>query len=146
MAVERTLCIVKPDAVARPGSVGEILRRVEAAGFRLLRLRNSLHLVGNAADVVVFAGLAFANRRAREGGPATTGDVVASRHPLVRAVDALIHVEARLLARVPSWSIHLSAARAGRVHSSAAGGGLPGGGSASGTSAPRASAPTPPAT
>jgi SAM-dependent methyltransferase len=89
----------------------EVLRRVEAAGFSLLRVRNSLHLVGNAADVAVFTGLAFANRGARAGGPTTTGGVVASRHPLVRAVDALIHAEARLLARVPSWSIHLSAAR-----------------------------------
>jgi nucleoside-diphosphate kinase len=39
MAVERTLCIVKPDAVARPGSVGEILRRVEAAGLRIVGLK-----------------------------------------------------------------------------------------------------------
>jgi nucleoside-diphosphate kinase len=39
MAVERTLCIVKPDAVARPGSAGEILRRVEAAGLRIVGLK-----------------------------------------------------------------------------------------------------------
>lgn len=39
MAVERTLCIVKPDAVARPGAVGEILRRVEAAGLRIVGLK-----------------------------------------------------------------------------------------------------------
>lgn len=39
MAVERTLCIVKPDAVARPGAAGEILRRVEAAGLRIVGLR-----------------------------------------------------------------------------------------------------------
>ena len=39
MAVERTLCIVKPDAVARPGAAGEILRRVEAAGLRIIGLR-----------------------------------------------------------------------------------------------------------
>jgi nucleoside-diphosphate kinase len=39
MAVERTLCIVKPDAVARPGSAGEILRRVEAAGLRIIGLK-----------------------------------------------------------------------------------------------------------
>jgi SAM-dependent methyltransferase len=88
----------------------EILRRVEAAGFRLLRVRNSLHLLGNAADVAAFAGLALASLR-REGAPPTTGDLVASRHPLVRAVDALLHAEARLLSRLPSWSIHLSAAR-----------------------------------
>jgi nucleoside-diphosphate kinase len=39
MAVERTLCIVKPDATARPGAVGEILRRVEAAGLRVVALK-----------------------------------------------------------------------------------------------------------
>jgi SAM-dependent methyltransferase len=89
----------------------EILGLVEAAGFRVLRVRNSLHLIGNLADVAVFAGLAFARRSARRGPPKTTGDVIASRHPLVRAVDALIHAEARLLARVPSWSLHLSAQR-----------------------------------
>jgi SAM-dependent methyltransferase len=89
----------------------EILRRVEAAGFRVLRVRNSLHLIGNLADVAVFAGLALASRRAGAGAPATTGDVVASRHPLVRAIDALIHSEARLLGRLPSWSLHLSALR-----------------------------------
>ncbi len=124
----------------------EVLRRVEAAGFSLVRVRNSLHALGNAADVAVFAGLALANRRAREGGPATTGDVVASRHPLVRAVDALLHAEARLLARIPSWSIHASAVRDGESSSPSAAGGRPGGGSTSGTSAPSTSAPRPPAT
>jgi nucleoside-diphosphate kinase len=39
MAVERTLCIVKPDATARPGAIGEILRRVEAAGLRIVAVR-----------------------------------------------------------------------------------------------------------
>jgi nucleoside-diphosphate kinase len=39
MAVERTLCIVKPDATARPGAIGEILRRVEAAGLRIVALK-----------------------------------------------------------------------------------------------------------
>ena len=39
MAVERTLSIVKPDAVARRGAVGEILRRVEEAGLRILALK-----------------------------------------------------------------------------------------------------------
>lgn len=89
----------------------EILRRVEAAGFRILRVRYSLHLIGNLADVAAFVALAFANRRGQRGGRRTTGDLVASRHPVVRAVDALLHAEARLLARLPSWSLHLSAAR-----------------------------------
>jgi len=39
MAVERTLCIVKPDATSRPGAIGEILRRVEAAGLRIVAVR-----------------------------------------------------------------------------------------------------------
>jgi nucleoside-diphosphate kinase len=39
MAVERTLAIAKPDAAARPGAVGEILRRVEAAGLRIVALK-----------------------------------------------------------------------------------------------------------
>jgi SAM-dependent methyltransferase len=89
----------------------EILRRVEAAGFSVLRVRNSLHLIGNLADVAVFAGLAFAQRRSGGAAPATTGDLIASRHPLVRAIDALIYAEARLLGRLPSWSLHLSALR-----------------------------------
>jgi len=123
----------------------EILRRVEAAGFRILRVRNSLHLIGNLADVAVFAGLAMAGSRPRGGARVTTGDVVASRHPLVRAIDALIHAEARLLARLPSWSLHVSALRGSGPSSSAAGGGLPGRGSATGTSAASSSAPIPPA-
>jgi nucleoside-diphosphate kinase len=39
MALERTLCIVKPDATAKPGAVGEILRRVEQAGLRLVGVK-----------------------------------------------------------------------------------------------------------
>jgi nucleoside-diphosphate kinase len=38
MAVERTLSIVKPDAVARPAT-GEILARFERAGLRILALK-----------------------------------------------------------------------------------------------------------
>jgi SAM-dependent methyltransferase len=105
----------------------ELLRLVESAGFRVRRVRYSLHALGNLADVAVFAGLALASRRA-PGRPATTGDVVASRHPLVRAVDALLYAEARLLSRVPSWSLHVSAVR----------------GSSHGTSSPSASEPSPP--
>ncbi|MAE94365.1 MAG: nucleoside-diphosphate kinase [Deltaproteobacteria bacterium] len=42
MAVERTLSIVKPDAVEK-GATGEILRRFEAAGLQILALKK-LHL------------------------------------------------------------------------------------------------------
>jgi nucleoside-diphosphate kinase len=38
MAVERTLSIVKPDAVAK-GATGEILRRFEAAGLTILAIK-----------------------------------------------------------------------------------------------------------
>ena len=38
MASERTLAIVKPDAVAR-GASGEILRRIEAKGLRIIALK-----------------------------------------------------------------------------------------------------------
>ena len=38
MAVERTLCIVKPDAV-EARKAGAILARIEEAGFRILALR-----------------------------------------------------------------------------------------------------------
>ena len=38
MAIERTLCIIKPDAVAQ-GATGEILRRVEAEGLAIIALK-----------------------------------------------------------------------------------------------------------
>jgi len=38
MAIERTLAIVKPDAVAK-GATGEILKRIEAAGLRIIGLK-----------------------------------------------------------------------------------------------------------
>ncbi len=38
MAVERTLSIVKPDGVAK-GLTGEVLRRFEAAGLRVVAIR-----------------------------------------------------------------------------------------------------------
>jgi len=37
--VERTLSIIKPDATSRPGTTGEILRRFEEAGLRILALK-----------------------------------------------------------------------------------------------------------
>jgi nucleoside-diphosphate kinase len=38
MAIERTLSIVKPDAVAK-GASGEILRRIQAAGLEIIALK-----------------------------------------------------------------------------------------------------------
>lgn len=39
MATERTLAIIKPDAAAKPGATGEILRRVEEAGLSIIGLK-----------------------------------------------------------------------------------------------------------
>ncbi len=40
MAVaERTLSIIKPDATSRPGATGEILKRFEDAGLRIVALK-----------------------------------------------------------------------------------------------------------
>ena len=59
----------------------ELLAQIEAAGFEMLRVRGSLHVIGNVADVAVFAALALAARRgitarldrADPGGSARTG-------------------------------------------------------------------------
>jgi SAM-dependent methyltransferase len=87
----------------------ELLARLRAQGFEPLRVRHSLHLLGNLADLVAFLRLARANRNA--GAPVTTGDLVAGGGLAVRAVDALLWAEARLLGRFPSWSLHVSARR-----------------------------------
>ncbi len=96
-----------------------LLAQIEAAGFEILRVRGSLHVIGNVADVATFAALALAARtRSRRG---STGEILAaSRAPgrgvsariaatLVRGVDAVLWLEAMLLGRVPSWAVHVSA-------------------------------------
>jgi SAM-dependent methyltransferase len=97
----------------------ELLASIEAAGFEILRVRGSLHLLGNLADVATFAGIALAARLC--GRATSTGAILAaSRQPgerasarlgaaCVRAVDALLWAEAKLLSRAPSWSVHVSA-------------------------------------
>jgi SAM-dependent methyltransferase len=87
----------------------QVLARLRAHGFTPLRVRHSLHLLGNVADVAAFLRLAAAQRRGAP--PATTGDLVAGGGPLLRAVDALLWLEARLLGRLPSWSLHVWARR-----------------------------------
>ncbi|MEE2662709.1 MAG: nucleoside-diphosphate kinase [Myxococcota bacterium] len=39
MATERTLAIIKPDACAKPGATGEILRRIEESGLVIIGLK-----------------------------------------------------------------------------------------------------------
>jgi nucleoside-diphosphate kinase len=48
MAVERTFCIIKPDAV-ESNTTGAILARIEESGFRILALRRT-HLPRQAAE------------------------------------------------------------------------------------------------
>ncbi len=48
MGVERTLCIVKPDAVEKQ-TTGAILQRIEEGGFRLVALRMT-HLTRREAE------------------------------------------------------------------------------------------------
>jgi nucleoside-diphosphate kinase len=48
MAVQRTLCIIKPDAVEKQ-KAGAILQRIEEAGFRVLALR-MVHLTRGEAE------------------------------------------------------------------------------------------------
>lgn len=48
MATERTLCIIKPDAVEKR-TAGAILQRIEESGFRILALR-MLHLSRGEAE------------------------------------------------------------------------------------------------
>lgn len=104
----------------------EILERVGNAGFEVERVRYSLHLAGNVADVGAFAALAAA-ARLRPARPApTTGTLMAATTPqragglarlagaLIRAVDAILWLEAHTLGRVPSWNVHLSARRLAR--------------------------------
>ena len=48
MAIERTLAIIKPDAVAR-GQQGEILSRIQKAGFRIVSIKTMILTAGEAA-------------------------------------------------------------------------------------------------
>lgn len=48
MAVQKTLCIIKPDAVEKSAS-GAILQRIQEEGFKILSLKQ-LHLTLNQAE------------------------------------------------------------------------------------------------
>lgn len=101
----------------------ELVQLVRNTGLQIERVRYSLHLAGNIADVAAFAALA-ASARLRPDRPApTTGTLMASTTPqrrgraglvaagLIRSVDAILWLEAKLLGRVPSWNVHLTARR-----------------------------------
>jgi SAM-dependent methyltransferase len=97
----------------------QLMAILAESGFAVERIRYSLHIAGNLVDVVTFAGLAL---RSRMGGDRrlTTGDLLARGEPsergahtrgsaAVRWVDGLLWLEARALARVPSWCVHVTA-------------------------------------
>ncbi len=48
MAIERTFAIVKPDATAKPGVTGEILKRIEEAGLTIVACKR-IHLTEQLA-------------------------------------------------------------------------------------------------
>ncbi len=96
----------------------QVLGLLEARGFEILRVRHSLHVLGNLADLTAFLMLAAARRR--RGGPRSTADLIGGaagrgaqpRSRLagaIRAADGLLWWEARLLGRIPSWGLHVSA-------------------------------------
>lgn len=99
----------------------EIMALLRTTGFEVMQTRYSLHVVGNLADVAAFVAIALANLRRGEGAPVTTGTLTARAadrshgsakglfNRLVRIIDLSIWAEARLLARVPSWSLHITA-------------------------------------
>ena len=49
MPVQRTFAIIKPDAVAKPGATGEILRRIEERGLAIVGLKR-LHMTQQQAQ------------------------------------------------------------------------------------------------
>lgn len=101
----------------------ELVQLVRNAGFAIERVRYSLHLAGNLADVGAFAALAATARLRPDRPPPTTGTLMASTAPdragsgrrlaagLIRGVDAILWLEAKVLGRVPSWNVHLTARR-----------------------------------
>ncbi len=49
MAIERTFAIIKPDAVADGALAGEILARINKAGFQIVAIK-SMHLTRKEAE------------------------------------------------------------------------------------------------
>ena len=106
----------------------DVVSLLEASGFEIQTRSYSLHLVGNVADVVAFVGI-LAAVDLRKAGPALTtgtltarsarreGDTRGFLNVLIRFVDGLIWAEAKLLSRLPSWSVHLTARKRGAVPS-----------------------------
>ena len=52
MAVERTLAILKPDCV-RKNLIGEVIRRMQEAGFRVCALKNNRSHVASGSETMV---------------------------------------------------------------------------------------------
>jgi len=101
----------------------ELVALLAGAGFEVTRVRYSLHVLGGLADLAAFLGIAAAARWRRDRPPPTTGDLLASSGVSgggagarllrfgVGAVDAALWAEARLLCRLPSWNLHVTARR-----------------------------------
>lgn len=103
----------------------DIAALLRAAGFAPERLRYSLHIFGNLADLVAFVVLALIGPRSAGDAVTTsdflqrdpgTGSGAGVRSLLFRSVDWLLWLEARVLSRLPSWSVHVSARRATALH------------------------------
>ena len=107
----------------RRSDVRDLLRR---KGFEVVRSCYSLHFVGNVLDVAAFVAIALAIRRRRGKGVVATGTLMAKaarrgEHAglkdvlwaLIQLSDRFLWGEARLLSRVPSRSVHVTARRSG---------------------------------
>lgn len=100
----------------------EVVGLVEAAGFRVVQIEHSYHLLGQALDVATFAAreAIFRRQQNRTTGPAAYYDrsaianrgVVRLYGALRRGVEWGAYAEARLLARCP-WAlgVHITAER-----------------------------------
>jgi len=100
----------------------DVFALLHASQFEIVRVRNSLHFIGNLADVAAFLVLAARERAAGRDAPRrTTGDLLApgsgTLNRLVRAVDVALWWEARLLGKIPSWGLHISARKRVPQHS-----------------------------
>ena len=52
MALERTLCIIKPDAV-RDGNIGNIIAHIQKEGFKILGLKMLPHALTWMTEIML---------------------------------------------------------------------------------------------